>query len=93
MKVNYQERSEASPTELKIISPRQQTVTNRQKIQALYLLKSGSSQSITEVAELLGVHRITVQRWLKQYNDGGLSSLLKLRRSTGRPRVNASKLI
>ena len=42
MKVNYQERSEASATELKIISPRQQTVTNRQKIQALYLLKSGS---------------------------------------------------
>jgi putative transposase len=55
------------------------------------LLKSGSSQSITEVSELLGLHRITVQRWLKQYNEGGLSSLLKLRRSTGRPRVIPSE--
>jgi putative transposase len=67
MKVNYQERIEATVTELKIIMQRQRTITNRQKVQALYWLKSGSSQSITEVAELLGVHRITVQRWLKQY--------------------------
>jgi putative transposase len=57
------------------------------------LLKSGLSQSITDVAELLGVHRITVLRLLKQYNDGGLSSLLKLRRSTGRPRVIPSEVI
>jgi putative transposase len=85
MKVNYQERIEATTTELKIIMAGQRTVTNRQKVQALYLLKSDHTQSITNVAELLGVHRITVQRWLKQYNDGGLSSLLKLRRSTGRP--------
>jgi putative transposase len=57
------------------------------------LLKSGLSQSITEVSELLGLQRITVQRWLKQYNEGGLSSLLKLRRSTGRPRVIPSEVI
>lgn len=82
MKVNYQERIEASATELKIIINRQQTVTNRQKVQALYLLKSGKAQSITEVSELLGVHRITVQRWLKQYSNGGLRSLLKLGRSS-----------
>ena len=63
----------------------QRTVTNRQKVQALYLLKSGFSQSITDVSEVLGVHRITVQRWLKQYSEGGLSSLLKLGQSTGRP--------
>jgi putative transposase len=30
---------------------------------------------------------------LKQYNDGGISSLLKLRRSTGRPRVIPSEVI
>jgi len=93
MKVNYQERIEATVSELKIIMQRQRTITNRQKVQALYLLKSGSSQSITDVAELLGVHRITVQRWLKQYSNGGLSELLKLRRSTGRPRVIPQEVI
>ena len=69
MNVNYQERIEDTATELKIIMSQQRTVTNRQKIQALYLLKSGSSQSITQVAELLGVHRITVLRLLKQYKE------------------------
>jgi len=41
------------------------------------LLKSGSSQSITEVAELWRVHRITVQRWLKQYSNGGRARIIK----------------
>jgi hypothetical protein len=38
MKVNYQERIEATITKLKIIMVGQQTVSNRQKVQALYLL-------------------------------------------------------
>ncbi len=65
MKVNYQERIEDCVTELKIIMSQQRTITNKQKVQALYLLKSGLSPSITDVAELVGVHRITVQRWFK----------------------------
>ena len=51
MKVNYQERIEDTEAELKIIMLQQRTVTNRQKVQALYLLKSGLSQSITDVAK------------------------------------------
>jgi hypothetical protein len=39
MKVNYQERIEETTTELKIIMAHQRTVINRQKVQALYLLK------------------------------------------------------
>ena len=38
----------------------QRTIINRQKIQALYWLKAGLSPSLTDVAERLGVHRITV---------------------------------
>ena len=85
MKVDYQERIDLSVGELKIILSGQRTISNRQKTQALYWLKAGYSQSLTDVAERLGVHRITVQRWLKQYNAGGLSSLLKIRKLTGRP--------
>ena len=50
------------------------------------------SQSITDIAELWRVHRITVQRWFKQYSEGGLLSLLKLGQSTGRPRVISSEI-
>ncbi|MEG3988884.1 helix-turn-helix domain-containing protein [Microcoleus sp. S28C3] len=42
---------------------------------------------MTDVAERLGVHRVTVHRWLKKYSIGGLSRLLEIRQSTGRPRV------
>lgn len=87
MKVNYQERIDLSVGELKIILSEQRTIVNRQKIQALYWLKAGLSPSLTDVAERLGVHRITVNRWLKQYSVGGLLALLKTGKSTGRPRV------
>ncbi|MDP8934798.1 MAG: helix-turn-helix domain-containing protein [Cyanobacteriota bacterium] len=32
---------------------------------------------MTEVAELWRVHRITVQRWLKQYSNGGRVRIIK----------------
>ncbi|MDP8935742.1 MAG: helix-turn-helix domain-containing protein, partial [Cyanobacteriota bacterium] len=84
MKVNYQERIELTADELKIILSEQRTLPNKHKIQALYWLKTGASQSLTDVAERLGVHRITVHRWLKQYSAGGLSKLLEIRQATGR---------
>jgi putative transposase len=93
MKVNYQQRIGDTVTELKIIMSQQRTITNRQKVQALYLLKSGLNPSITDVAELVGVHRITVLRLFKQYSEGGLSLLLKLGQSTGRPRAISSEII
>jgi putative transposase len=93
MKVNYQERIDLTADELKIILSEQRTIPNRQKIQALYWLKTGANQSLTDVAERLGVHRITVHRWLKQYTAGGLPELLKIRQATGRPRVIPSAVI
>lgn len=76
MKVNYQERIDATVKELKIILSQQRTAINRQKIPALYCLKAGYSLSLTDVAERLGVHRVTVHRWLKKYSIGGRSGLL-----------------
>ena len=74
--------------ELKIRVGQQRTITNRQKVQTLYFFKAGSCQSITDVSERLGVHKTTVQRWLKQYNEGGMDELLKIRYSPGRRRSN-----
>ena len=47
----------------------------------------------TDVAERLGVHRITINRWLKQYSVGGLPAPLKRGKSTGRHRVISQFLI
>ena len=73
MKVNYPERIDLTAEELKIILSEQRTLPNKQKNQALDWLKTGASQSLTDVAERLDVHRITVHRWLKKYSARGLS--------------------
>ena len=91
MKVNSQKIIEATASNLKIILSDQRTITRSTKIQTLYGLKSGFSQSVTDVAGRLGVHRVTVQRWLKQYNAGGRSSLLKIQQSTGRTLLNSNR--
>jgi len=90
MKVNYQEKINLTADELKIILSQQRTLINQSKIQALYWLKAGFSLSLADVAERLGVHRITVHRWLKQYSGGGLQELLKIRQSTGRRASNSA---
>jgi putative transposase len=60
MKVNYQERIDLTSEELKTLLSQQKSLINRQKIQTLYWLKAGYSQSVTDVALRLGVHRTSV---------------------------------
>ena len=48
---------------------------------------------MTDVSERLGVHRTTVQRWLKQYNEGGIWELLKIRYSPGDERAIPSAIV
>lgn len=43
----------------------------RQRLQALWLLRSGNRQ-MSEVAAVIGVHYRSVQRWVAWYRDGGL---------------------
>jgi transposase len=46
------------------------------RLQMLYRLASGQAHSRQEVAQLLGVHRHTIGRWLAIYAAGGLPALL-----------------
>ncbi|OCR01979.1 hypothetical protein BCD67_05725 [Oscillatoriales cyanobacterium USR001] len=62
MKVNYQEIIQIPVSELKLILRKQRTLTNQQKMQAVYWLKSGNCQRITEVSERLGVHNYNLMR-------------------------------
>ena len=48
-----------------------------QRLNALYLLKSGVVKNRTQVADLLGVHRLSVGTWLRAYETGGLEKLLQ----------------
>ena len=55
----------------------QKTIEARERLHALYLLKSGAASSVGQAAGMLGRHRITLQRWLTKYTQGGLELLLK----------------
>lgn len=61
----------------------------RQRLHMLYLLASGQAATRQKVAELLGLHRNTIGRWLTSYEESGLSALLEVNSPPGRvPAVN-----
>ena len=73
--------------ELKILLTEQKTVSNFQKIQALYLFKISQVKTVKDLAVAIGVNRITLQRWLRKYRTHGLSGLLETKHSGGRKPV------
>jgi len=67
-----------SADELKHRLQRDHDGRRRPRLQMLYLLRSGQAHSRVEVAQLLGVGRNTVARWLAAYAAGGLPALLQV---------------
>ncbi len=56
---------------LKDLMRDQKTVEAKERLHALYLLKSGAASGVGHAAQLLGRHRTTLQRWLTKYTQGG----------------------
>jgi putative transposase len=73
--------------ELQELLRQQKTGWEKERVQALYLLKTRQVETVQHLAVVLGRGRITVSRWLKLYREGGLSKLLEVRKSPGRPKT------
>lgn len=71
---------------LKELLSQQKTGKTKERLQIIYWLKSGQSQSVDELASRTGHHRTTVSRWLSLYRSGGLATLLNIKKSPGRRR-------
>ena len=56
----------------------------KERLQALYLLKTGQVQNATELPYLLGRSYSTIKNWLKIYRQRGLNGLLQLRHGGGK---------
>ena len=80
VKINITESAET----LKALLAQQKTATGKERVQALYLLKSKQVETVQHLAVVLGRNRVTVQKWLSRYRRGGLGKMLAVGKSTGR---------
>jgi transposase len=71
--------------ELKQRLRQERNVHKQQRLQMLYLLASGQAHERQQVADLLGVHRNTIGRWLAIYAASGLDALLDIYVASGKP--------
>ncbi len=58
----------------------------KEKLQMLWWLKSGQVKEQQQIGERLGRDTSTVTRWLQKYRNGGLSSLLEIKKAPGASR-------
>ena len=56
----------------------------KERIQALYWLKSEQAKTTVAIASLVGRHRTTVSKWLSSYKTGGIKALITKGKSSGR---------
>lgn len=77
---------------LKQMRREESSLISCQKLEVLYRLKNNPSLSITHISELIGVSRVTVQRWLKIYQETGIKGLLTPKKRVGRPRKLEAKV-
>lgn len=82
----YKLEIKQSEAELKQLLKAQRTATGKERVQLLYLLKTGKAATVQTAAQLLGRHRVTVQGWLSRYRAGGIESMLEVKVPPGRTR-------
>ena len=56
----------------------------KERIQALYWIKTNLVENIGHLSALSRKHRTTVSRWLSSYRQGGLAKMLDIYKSSGR---------
>jgi transposase len=74
--------------ELKEVLTQQREGRLKERVQALYWLKSQQVEQLQAMAKLLGRDTATLYRWFERYRDGGIKRLLELDyHQGGRPRA------
>jgi transposase len=77
-----------SLAELKRVRARQKTMRGEKRVLALIHIKTGRYATRGKLAEGLGVHIRTLERWMRQYAEDGIDAML-----ADMPRPKPSKII
>lgn len=71
--------------ELKTLLKKESNLQKKERLQALYLLKSGQVTTLEALSKLLVKDPSTIYRWFQKYKTEGLTGLLKLYKPAGKP--------
>ncbi len=80
LKLEIKESSE----ELKHLLDKQTSVQMKERLQALYLLKTGTLSTLQDLSSVLVRDPSTIYRWFQKYKQEGLEGLLKPYKSPGK---------
>ncbi|RUR76279.1 transposase [Chlorogloeopsis fritschii PCC 9212] len=69
-----------SAADLEVLLRQQKNLRLKERIQALYLIKT-EGMSVSAIAKILGRDKSTIQKWLIDYREGGITSVLKSQKS------------
>lgn len=87
------EISESAET-LKTLLKNAKTPQEKERVQALYWIKTKTVITVKQISIMLGRNRVTVQTWLRKYRTGGLNVLLEQKQNLGgRPRSIPGEVI
>src|SRR5512144_1448033 len=79
--------------ELKHFMQAQKKPKIKERLQALYLLKSGYSTTLQDVANCLGRTKTTIENWLALYRKKGVLGVLAWNYKGGRPSALAEPVV
>lgn len=77
-----------SDSELKKLFSKQKTLKGEKRIKSLLAIKTQKFETRQELADSLGIHIRTLERWIVSYKDGGVDMLLAVM-----PKNKTSKII
>ena len=82
-----------SEAELKQLLHHQQKGRQKERVEALYLLKTAQAETAQQVARLIGRNYSTVKSWFRSYRQHGIDGLLEIKQGGGRTlSINAAVL-
>jgi len=81
LKLDIKEQADYLKTRFK----KETNAQRKERLHALYLLKSGKVSTLEALSKLLSRDTSTLYRWFQKYKKSGLEGLLKVYKPAGRP--------
>ena len=73
-----EEKIKETVGELKKMLRREKEVKKRERIEVLWLIKTGQAENMIKAAEQIGRGYWTVKKWMREYRKGGVEKLTPL---------------